>query len=455
VSALHTFLTTSTSEYVVILEDDICFQNTDLKKEFMSYITCFENHENIQYISFSYRPYYEDYKPIESQLSKLNRVEKIYFGFNKPESFVIWGSQGYIMSRRAAQKIVDILHKPNLKEIVASVNAYLTSNSSFSKKTPQLLIDSLLPTLLNQGIVYPMLAVETYFKDSISFSDMNKTATKTYRELIKLDYYSSMSQAPTVKACIVSTMSKERYEFMETQLKEIHFPYPYSFFKAYIKEVSSEYFDVIPPSEPELLLLCMRSHIGAMDSCLRSSDADYFLIMEDDVAFQTHDLDSRIQCAINKLKSHNLDYISLSYIPTCLDKSQVSTNLHLLTRDDDVYWGFDKPDVEFTVWGSQAYILSRAVAQKLVSLLHHSKLSEVRNKYFTYLKSNKTYANKGHYTTIDAIMPLILNQGIMHPMICIEKYFTNSISNTSIREKEVAEYCSHVDCKYYPAITAA
>ena len=460
VSALQTFLTTSTSEYVIILEDDICFQNTDLKKEINSYMNCLENNPDLHYISFSYRPYYEDYKPIESQLSKLEKIEKIYYGFNKPESFVIWGSQGYIMSRRAAQKIVDILYKPSLKEIVTSVNSYLTSHSSFSRKTPQLLIDSLLPTLLNQGIVYPMLAVETYFENSISFSDKNQVATKTYRELVNVEYYKQQQQqqqqSSTIYGCIVSTMSKERCEFMETQFKDIQFPYPNSFFKAYTKETSIEYFDVVPkPVEPELLLLCMRSHIGAMAMCLQSSDADYFLIMEDDVAFQTQDLDKRIQAVISKLKRHNLDYVSLSYIPTCLDKSQISTKLHLLTSDDDVYWGFEKPDVEFTVWGSQAYIFSRAVAQKLVSLLHYSKLSEVRDKYFTYLKSNKTYANKVHRSTIDAILPLILNQGILHPMICVEKYFTNSISNSSSREKEVAEYCSHVDCKYYPATTIA
>lgn len=456
VSALHSFLTTCTSEYVVILEDDICFQTTiDIRKEINSYITFLEKHEDIHYISFSYRPYYEDYKSIEPHLSKLEKDGQIYWGFKKPEAVIFWGSQGYIMSRQAAQKIVDILHKSNLKEISTSMNVYLGSHSSFSKKMVLFLIDSLLPTLLNQGIVYPMLAVETYFKESISFSDKNQIATKAYRDSLDIAYY---KQQTSVYACIVSTMSKERYEFMEKQMKDICFPYPYSYFKAFIKETSVEYFDVLNPVEPEPLLLCMRSHIGALDMCIRSTDADYFLIIEDDVAFQTQHLYENIQDVIRKLKSHpDLDYISISYIPTCLDKTQVSTNLHLLTRDDDgkgnMYWGFDKPDVEFTVWGSQAYILSRKTAQKLVSLLHHSKLSDVKSMYATYLKSNKTYANKSHHTTIDAIMPLILNQAILHPMLCVERYFSNSISNSHEREKDIAEYCSKVDSIYYTAST--
>ena len=458
VSALHAFLSTSEAEYVVILEDDICFQKTDLKKELNTYMDFLEKDQTIHYISFSYRPYYtEEYKPIASQLSKLEHEHTIYWGYDK----VLWGSQGYILSRSHVKTVVDCLYKSTLKDVVSSMESYLAKHKSFSMKTPQLLIDSLLPILLNQGIVYPMLAVETDFKESISFSDKDKKAIQEYKDLVKSEYYSlplaqaqpqpqPQPQQPTVYGCIISTMSKERIAFMTDQFNTIHFPYTYEIFRAYTKEMSLDYLDVPKKEEPDLLLLCMRSHIAAMESCLRSSDAEYFLLMEDDVAFQTCDLHEKIQAILSKLKSHpELDYVSLSYIPTCLDKTQVSTNLHLLNRDDYMYWGFDKSDVDFTIWGSQAYILSRETAQKLVSLLHHSKLSDVRDRYFTYLKSNKTYANKVHNTTIDALMPLLLNQAILHPMLCVERYFSNSISNSAKREKEVAEYCSKVDCMYY------
>lgn len=253
--------------------------------------------------------------------------------------------------------------------------------------------------------------------------------------------------ACTIHGCIISTFNAKRYEFMNMQMAK--FPYPYSFFKAFTKENSTEYFDVQNPIEPDLLLLCMRSHIGAMEECIRTTSAEYFLIMEEDVAFQKCDLHDKLQTIVSKLRSNtHLDYISLSYQPACLDKSQVSTKLHMLNRDDTLYWGFDKPEVTFTIWGSQAYVIPRIVAQKLVSLLHHSKLSNVQKNYYIYLQSNKTYAKKVRDTTIDAIMPLMLNQGILYPMLCVEKYFTDSISNSSVREKEVSEYCSKVDCKY-------
>lgn len=468
IDALHTFLTTSSADYVIILEDDICFrQDIDIQKEIIRYIQFLESSAApVDYISFSYRPYHGDYKPLESELSTLDKHnDHFYCGFSKPESIQLWGAQAYIMSREKARKIVDIVHKSTLDKVVKSVETHLASNANCSRKGFQYLIDSVLPIILRQCIVYPMLAVETHFAESsISYTDSNYLATQTYRKLVKCDYYPEPSvpvptaaarQQPQIFAAIVSTMNKARHNYMIKQMTEIQFPYKYEFFKAFTQETSASYFDT-EANEPAVLILCMRSHIGAMEMCLRTSDAEYFLIMEDDVAFQTSiNINNTIQSILETAKAHpEIDYVSLSYIPTYLDKTPVHSKLEMLKRDKTMYWGFDNPAVDFTIWGSQAYLISRQKAQQLVSLLHHSKLSEVKNQYKLYLQSNKTFANKTPHTTIDAIMPFILNQAIMYPMICVEKYFPDSISNTTEREKEIQKYCKHVNCTYYSDLPA-
>jgi hypothetical protein len=153
---------------------------------------------------------------------------------------------------------------------------------------------------------------------------------------------------------------------------------------------------------------------------------------------------------IDKLKIHtHIDFVSLSYQPAYLDNSLIHTKLRKLKKENDLYWGFDDVSVSFTLWGSQAYLLSRKVAEKVVTLLYHDKLSSVEKHLVEYVKTHKTYAHKEATITIDALLPLILNQGFVYPMLCIEKYFTSSISNNSLRAKQMTMYCNLVNKSYY------
>jgi GR25 family glycosyltransferase involved in LPS biosynthesis len=456
IAAMNTCLHESTSDYFLIMEDDIAFNTSiNIEKEINRYLQILKKHPEIHYLSLSYRPIFSnDGNLIHTRLHEVTNDEDVYWGFENKSSLIFWGAQAYLIPRYYALKFVNMFNKATLSQLEDSVSTnYNIVPIHYSYKLPQLIIDSIMPIFLNQGIVYPMIAVERYFEHAISISNNIDELTKKYINNVNIPYYKINSKkviSDDVKTCIVSTLNEERVGFLKKQLADIKFPFEYTFFKSFKPSESKEYFD-IDRYEPELLLCCMRSHIAAMHYCLQSYTSDYFMIIEDDVIFQTIiNIQNKVNDIITRLKNHpEIDYISLSYIPAYLDGSPIVSKLNELKRDNDIYWGFDNVNVDFTIWGSQAYLVSRKCAEKLVSLFHHDKISTIASKYKDYLSTNKKYANKTEQITIDAVMPYIMNQAILYPMLCVEKQFDDSISSTNMRVKQWNDYCESVPCKYY------
>jgi GR25 family glycosyltransferase involved in LPS biosynthesis len=458
IAAMNACLHESSAEYFLIMEDDIAFNTSiNIENEINRYIQILKKHPEIHYLSLSYRPISSiDDKLIHPHLHTLQNDSDVYWGFENVDSFIFWGAQAYLIPRYYAAKMVNMFHKSTLSELYNSIINNYKILPNYSTKNAQMIIDSIMPIFLNQGIVYPMLAVERYFDHSISASLNIEKLTVEYTKNVNIPYY-SINHAPTnnikVNSCIISTYNQERVAYLKKQLKDIQFPFEHVFFRSFTPQESKEYLD-IERTEPELLLCCMRSHIAAMKYCLQTyTSSDYFLIIEDDVLFQTNvNIRDKVYDIINKVKKHpEIDYISLSYIPTYLDDTPIASKLNELKRDSDIYWGFNNVKVDFTIWGSQAYLITRKCAEKLVSIFYHDKISIIASKYKDYLSKNKTYANKTEHITIDAVMPFILNQAILYPMLCVEKQFNDSISNTNKRAKQWDEYCDNVatTSKYY------
>jgi GR25 family glycosyltransferase involved in LPS biosynthesis len=452
VDALYACIHQSSAEYFLIIEDDVAFRtDVNIKSEIDRYISIMKSNPEIHYASLSYRPVSSlDDSPIHNSLHRLKNDKDLYWEFNNENTPHVWGAQVYLISRYYASKFVNMFKTNNLIELTNAVKQHYELNRDYSNKISQLIIDSIMPIFLNQSIAYPMIGVEQYFSHAISSSSIINDFINKYILHTNIPYYNNViTKSSKISAYIVSTFNDKRIEYMKKQILNIKFPIPYTFFKSYVPETSVEFLDM-KREEPNSLLCCMRSHIGALELALRDSKSDYFLIMEDDVAFQVNvNIEEKLNKCISILEtSPDVHYISVSYLPTYVDSNPIVSKLHLLENKlDDIYCGFDK--VDFTVWGSQAYVISREKAKLLVSIFCKDKLSQIDITYKTYLSSNKTYANKNSHLIIDAIMPYILNQAILYPQLCIETYFKDSISTTDARVTQWEEYCKSIDCKYY------
>lgn len=447
VDALYNCIQNSSAEYFLIIEDDVALRtDINIKGEIKRYISLMKTHPDIHYISLSYRPLLSGDALIHTVLDKLTNNSDLYWGFEKSGAPWVWGAQAYLISRYYANKFVNLFKKNTVLELSKSVKVHFDLDILYSCKVPQLIIDALMPIFFNQAIVYPMLGVERYFSHSISSNLELERLTCKYIEHVKIPYYEN----PKVSTYIISTGNPKRVDYMKKQLNAIQFPFPYTFFNAYTTESSSDFIDM-KREEPAQLLVCMRSHISALELALRS-ESEYFLILEDDVAFQTNiNLKEKLHTIISKLKAHpDIHYVSLSYLPTYIDHSFIVSKLHLLgNKENDIYWGFDSNKINFTIWGSQAYIISREHAKKLVSIFNYDKISLVDKSYNEYLSTNKTYANKAKSIIIDCIMPYILNQALLYPKLCIEKHFDDSYSSNATRVHQWNEYKKSVSCEYY------
>jgi GR25 family glycosyltransferase involved in LPS biosynthesis len=197
----------------------------------------------------------------------------------------------------------------------------------------------------------------------------------------------------------------------------------------------------------------IRSHVDALYNCIHNSSAEYFLIIEDDVAFRT---DVKIKDEIKRyitLMGANPDihYISLSYRPlSCLDNNAlIDTALHRLPNNKkDLYWGFNKKDTPL-VWGAQAYLISRYYANKFVAMFKTNKGSELQTAVEHYFKTSRTYSLKAPQLIIDSVMPLFLNQALAYPMLGVERYFSHSISSNDKLDQLTSKYIEHVKLLYY------
>jgi hypothetical protein len=222
---------------------------------------------------------------------------------------------------------------------------------------------------------------------------------------------------------VVICSNEERRAHMETQCAA--FPWKTSFFTAYTPATSAAYLnykDITYPERNEVLC-CTRSHFAALDHGLRVSDKGLLLILEDDVSFLRHGCLEELQTVLDEwsAKTAEIDYVSLGYIP-CEEVRAISRTGRRL---------YSSPGLSSVVWGTQAYLVPRTVAEEMVAFLHQPTARLTHDGLFERIRtrpSGGTYAHKYPRLQSDVALSVGWRQAVAHPMLVIEYPFTSLIT---------------------------
>lgn len=229
-----------------------------------------------------------------------------------------------------------------------------------------------------------------------------------------------------------------RRQFIETQLASYNLPFSVIYFKAATPETSSDYIIKDSPVDDKLQC-CFRSHINALHDFVSNKSGGLVLILEDDVCLVRDNFLSKLTAIVNQYtRNTNIDYVSIGYLPLTLKSEPLHTKIHMLQKDDTLYYDFSKAN--FTIWGSQAQLFSYTTARRIVDLLHRSDGSLVLTAVDEHLKTHKSYQNKEPYTMIDALLPLLFSQGIVYPPLVVENNVVSTIHHSRFFDKRMNEW---------------
>lgn len=167
IGALKQWFTTSTTSYILVLEDDAQLLKDDFVYKLKKAIDIFKMHNDIDYVSVGYFPV------INSRTKKL--VEKkdlgrkfdgdIYWDF-KGLPFSIWGAQATLFKRDKVSIIIDTVNHENANKLFQIMENNIKSGTIFQNKAPGLSPDIIFPLLFSQAIVYPPIAIEKNIESS-------------------------------------------------------------------------------------------------------------------------------------------------------------------------------------------------------------------------------------------------------------------------------------------------
>ena len=171
IRALHDFVKTYTeSTYLLVLEDDVNLTIDNFVEKLQNVIQIYEKTPEIDYVSLGYLPTVLKVIPLHLKVDMLQKKENVYYDF-KHADFTIWGSQGQLFSHDKARKIVEVLYRDTGKQVLESMEEYLTKHKQHQNKCHHLMIDALLPLLFSQAVVCPPLLIENNMPSTIHGND--------------------------------------------------------------------------------------------------------------------------------------------------------------------------------------------------------------------------------------------------------------------------------------------
>lgn len=224
---------------------------------------------------------------------------------------------------------------------------------------------------------------------------------------------------------VVICSSEERRAHMEAQCAA--FPWKTSFFTAYTPATSVTYLNYKDNTYPERseVLCCTRSHFAALDHGLRVCDKGLLLILEDDVSFLRHTFLEELQAVLDEwaTKTSDIDYVSLGYIP--------SEEVRAIERSGRRL--YNSPGLSSVIWGTQAYLVPRAVAEEMVAYMHQPTARLTHDGFFERIRmrggsSSGAYAHKYPRLQSDVALSVGWRQAVVHPMLVVEYPFTSLIT---------------------------
>jgi len=158
IGAIQWYIENSNTDYVLICEDDVSFLKTDFADRLNTIIETWKHYTDIDFISIGYLPHANK----RSHMAKY-QDRNLYWSCHDPIQN-IWGLQAYLIKRKSAQAMVELLYKSNTTELRTTINEYIKRPGVINHgRLNRLQSDSLIPMFFKQGFVYPMMAIEMPF----------------------------------------------------------------------------------------------------------------------------------------------------------------------------------------------------------------------------------------------------------------------------------------------------
>jgi GR25 family glycosyltransferase involved in LPS biosynthesis len=249
---------------------------------------------------------------------------------------------------------------------------------------------------------------------------------------------------PSVQIVVICGNEK-RKAFQQQMFRDLNITHPVFFLKACTPDNSQDYMvdqDDTYPEEPPVLC-CTRSHGAALqyyvDNCI---ERDYVLIVEDDVTLLEKDFQTKLDNVIRLYEKHEseLDFISIAFLP----KDEFTSH----SKDDVLQW-----NMTCTVWGTQAYLVSRKNAIRMANIFHKPTSKDLRTTLQDLRKTINNgagHANKVLRLQADVVLSFFFRQAIVTPMMGIEMPFESMIrANTVLHHAAWKNYKSVNPDDYY------
>ena len=225
-----------------------------------------------------------------------------------------------------------------------------------------------------------------------------------------------------IQILVINTDLKRR-ELLLQQFTELKIPYPITYVKTYIPGNSKDYLPepkAIGKSPTMKELCCARSHFSAIEVAAADTSPTYSVILEDDVALHR----TLFVPYLTYLKEHWKNFseedvmVSLGWISPI-----VYTQLRQMLGK--TYKGWPVLIGNIQACGLQAYMIHRDTAKKLVPIVVH-KTFEDFSKALESLKI--PFIRKGE-GIVDLIMPYLLRQHCVFPILAIEQKVESSLGH--------------------------
>jgi GR25 family glycosyltransferase involved in LPS biosynthesis len=188
IAAIDWYVKQSNAPYVLVLEDDATLLRVGFSDELDKVLAAWKRQPTIDFISIGYLPNVVHGAPIRDKLHDFKKDGDLYWGIDTL-SYTIWGAQAYVVMRKTAERMVEVLHKSTGAEVLADAISYIDRGYQLSNKIATIQPDSLLATYFNQGIVYPLLVVESAGPSTIWGGSRSWDAHFELGPKKKSDYY--------------------------------------------------------------------------------------------------------------------------------------------------------------------------------------------------------------------------------------------------------------------------
>ena len=161
-AVLAWFYHNTTSDYVLVVEDDVTFRKDGLADKIDRVIDLWSKHSSeIDYVSLGYLI---NNTPDGSYPDAANHHEELYWGKQTPS---VWGTQAYMVHRPIVKQMIDLFHQPNTRDLRKKIEEMICVRGKYTNRHERIQSDSLLSISFRQGFVVPMLAIEGQFHSII------------------------------------------------------------------------------------------------------------------------------------------------------------------------------------------------------------------------------------------------------------------------------------------------